>query len=69
VVTDNLDPWSGTHCTSPAVVPGTLLSSVPIAVSDPNLKDMGRSICSVMGTSTLPEGGRAVLGDEAEPTA
>ena len=69
VITDNMDPWSGTHCTSPAVVPGTLLSSAPLALSDPSLLDMGRSICSLLGTSTLPEGGRTVFDDENEATS
>jgi predicted AlkP superfamily phosphohydrolase/phosphomutase len=66
VITDNLDPWSGTHCTSPAVVPGTLLSSVPLALSDPTLMDMGSSICGLMGTSTRPAHGRNVFSEEGE---
>jgi predicted AlkP superfamily phosphohydrolase/phosphomutase len=69
VITDNLDPWSGTHCTSPAVVPGTLLSSVPITLSDPSLMDMGRSICSLMGTSTQPATGRDIFGGDREEQA
>ncbi len=69
VITDNLDPWSGTHCTSPAVVPGTLLSSVPIALPDPALMDMGCSICGLMGTSTRPAFGRDVFSEEGGPAS
>ena len=65
VITDNLDPWSGTHCTSPAVVPGTLLSSVPIVHDSPTLMDMGRSVCSLLGTSTQPVHGRDVFSGES----
>ena len=61
VITDNLDPWSGTHCVDPGVVPGTLLSTVPILVSDPNLMDMGRSISSLFDVPVLPSGGRNIF--------
>ncbi len=64
VLTDNLDPWSGTHCIAPAIVPGTLLSSVPISGDYPRLRDMGRSIASLFDVPSLPPGGRDVLDGE-----
>jgi predicted AlkP superfamily phosphohydrolase/phosphomutase len=62
VLLDNEDPWSGTHCIAPGCVPGTLISSVPVTGPDPDLRDLGRSIASIMGASVLPAGGRVVLG-------
>jgi predicted AlkP superfamily phosphohydrolase/phosphomutase len=61
VITDNLDPWSGTHCVSPDVVPGTLISTVPLARDDPSLKDMGRSIAWLFDVPVLPGGGRNIF--------
>ncbi|MEN8208538.1 MAG: alkaline phosphatase family protein, partial [Candidatus Fermentibacteria bacterium] len=58
VITDNLDPWSGTHCIDPGAVPGVLLSTLPLSLPDPNLMDMGRSISSLFGVPVLPSGGR-----------
>ncbi len=61
VITDNLDPWSGTHCIDPGAVPGTLLSTVPLSLPDPNLMDMGRSIASLFSIPVLPAGGRNIF--------
>jgi len=61
VITDNLDPWSGTHCIDPGVVPGVLLSTIRPSVSDPNLMDMGRSISSLFDIPVLPAGGRNIF--------
>jgi len=61
VITDNLDPWSGTHCIDPGVVPGTLLSTVPLSLPDPNLCDMGRSISWLFDVPVLPPGGRNIF--------
>lgn len=61
VITDNLDPWSGTHCVDPGVVPGVLLSTVPISVENPNLMDMGRSIAGLFDVPILPPGGRDIF--------
>ena len=64
VITDNLDPWSGTHCIDPAVVPCTLLSTVPVTAADPKLTDMGRSIASLFDIPSLPSGGRSIFDPE-----
>jgi len=61
VLTDNLDPWSGTHCIDPGAVPGVLLSTVPLSLPDPNLMDMGKSISSLFGVPVLPSGGRDIF--------
>ncbi|MCD4700645.1 MAG: alkaline phosphatase family protein [Candidatus Aegiribacteria sp.] len=61
VITDNLDPWSGTHCVDPGAVPGILLSTVPLSLPDPNLMDMGKSISSLFGVPVLPPGGRNIF--------
>ncbi len=56
VLTDNLDPWSGDHCMDPAVVPGVVISSEPLGLPDPALRDMGRTACAWLGTSRMPPG-------------
>lgn len=65
IIGDNLDPWSGTHCIDPDVVPGTFLSSISKHCSNPDLKDMGRSIASFFDIPHLPPGGRNIF-DEKE---
>jgi len=62
VISDNLDPWSGTHCVDPGVVPGTLLSTLPVILPNPNLMDMGKSIASLFDVPVLPSGGRNIYG-------
>lgn len=61
IITDNLDPWSGTHCIDPEAVPGVLLSTVPPGVENPNLMDMGRSIAGLFDIPELPPGGRNIF--------
>ncbi len=61
VLTDNTDPWSGTHCIDPAIVPCVLLSNMRPEVDDPDLTDMGRSIAGMFDISRLPEGGRDIF--------
>jgi predicted AlkP superfamily phosphohydrolase/phosphomutase len=63
VITDNLDPWSGTHCIDPGAVPCTLLSTVRPVVEDPDLRDMGRSIAGLFDVPRLPPGGRNLFGE------
>ena len=64
VITDNMDPWSGTHCIDPSAVPCTLLSSRSLTVDDPDLRDMGRSIVSLFDVPDLPAGGRIIFQGE-----
>ena len=44
VITDNLDPWSGTHCISPDICPGSLVTTVKDVPADVTLTDMGSLI-------------------------
>ena len=55
VVEDNLDPWSGDHCMDPQFIPGTLLSSVPLSVEPPALKDLAPTILTAAGVPVPPE--------------
>ena len=56
VITDNTDPWSGDHCMDPDAVPGVLLSSVPLPATGPAIRDIGRTACSFLGSTTSPPG-------------
>lgn len=64
IITDNLDPWSGTHCIDPPAVPGVFLSTVPPAVPDPDLRDLGRSISGLFDVPDPPSGGRDIFRGE-----
>lgn len=56
VITDNTDPWSGDHCMDPEVVPGVLISNRQVGCPDPALRDVGRTACRFLGSSTEPPG-------------
>lgn len=61
VITENRKKWSGDHCIDPAIVPGVLLSSRPLARQEAALIDMTPSILDLFGVpvpSALP--GRSV---------
>jgi predicted AlkP superfamily phosphohydrolase/phosphomutase len=49
IIEDNLDPWSGTHCISPALVPGTLMSNVDLDPEEDrtSLRDIGTGLASL----------------------
>ena len=64
VITDNLDPWSGTHCIDPSAVPCSFLSTLSLSVQDPDLRDMGRSIAGLFDVPDLPAGGRDIFSEE-----
>lgn len=44
VITDNLDPWSGTHCISPDICPGSLVTTLKDVPEGITLTDMGNLI-------------------------
>jgi predicted AlkP superfamily phosphohydrolase/phosphomutase len=48
VISDNLDPWSGTHCISPDVCPGSLVSSIKNMPESPTLTGMGSVINAIL---------------------
>lgn len=64
VVTDNLDPWSGTHCIVPSAVPCVLLSSRRPVLDDPDIRDMGRSISGLFDLAEKPEAGIDMFSEE-----
>ncbi len=48
VITDNLDPWSGTHCVSPDICPGSFVTSLKNVPGNPTLTQMGSLIKRVL---------------------
>ena len=52
--TDNAKRWSGDHCMASDVIPGILLTSKPIAVSNPALYDMAPTMLGEFGIDKLP---------------
>jgi predicted AlkP superfamily phosphohydrolase/phosphomutase len=48
VITDNTDPWSGTHCISPDLCPGSLVTTLKNLPRNPALTDMGAIINRVL---------------------
>ncbi|MEZ4389224.1 MAG: hypothetical protein R3D98_16890 [Candidatus Krumholzibacteriia bacterium] len=46
---DNEQKWSGDHCQAADEVPGILLSTRPILVSDPTLADFAPTILNLFG--------------------
>lgn len=48
VITDNMDPWSGTHCISPDICPGSLVTSLKDIPAAPTLTQMGSLINSIL---------------------
>jgi predicted AlkP superfamily phosphohydrolase/phosphomutase len=54
VFNDNTKCWSGDHCIDPALVPGVLFSSRPIASSDASITDLAPTILTQFGVE-VPE--------------
>jgi len=46
---DNAKRWSGDHCVDPHEVPGVILSSRPITVSDPSVLDIAPTALALFG--------------------
>ena len=64
IIEDNKDRWSGDHCIAAHLVPGILLSNKPIAVDDPDLRDLAPTLLNVVGLAQPTElAGRVVLGE------
>ncbi|MFO7653539.1 MAG: alkaline phosphatase family protein [Candidatus Krumholzibacteriia bacterium] len=55
VFVDNEQKWSGDHCQAHDEVPGILLSTRPITVTDPTLADLAPTILRHFGVEPLPE--------------
>lgn len=62
IVEDNTSKWSGDHCMDPALVPGVLLSSRPLAVREAALTDLAPTILTYFGADVPADmPGKSVL--------
>ncbi|MEZ4386343.1 MAG: alkaline phosphatase family protein [Candidatus Krumholzibacteriia bacterium] len=62
VFDDNLNKWSGDHCIAADEVPGILLCNRPLAVEDPDLRDLAPTFLALFGvTPPTPLEGRPLL--------
>ncbi len=62
VFDDNTKKWSGDHCMAANLVPGILLSNRPLAVADPDLRDLAPTILARFGLApTADMEGRDLL--------
>jgi len=55
LIEDNGQKWSGDHMSSPAVIPGSLISNLPVKLADPALQDVTAGILSLFGIKIPPE--------------
>ncbi len=55
VFVDNEQKWSGDHCQAADEVPGILLTTHPIAISDPTLADFAPTILKLFDIEPRPE--------------
>ena len=70
VFDDNTNRWSGDHCMAYDEVPGVLLSSRPLTVDDPDLRDLAPTILARFGIAPLPAmEGRDLLGRDPRGVA
>lgn len=64
LLVDNLDRWSGTHLISADLVPGVLVTSRPVNVEDPDIRDIAPTILKEFGIAKLPHmSGRPLFSD------
>ena len=49
IVTDNLNKWSGDHVIEASLVPGMIMSSVPLEKEDPHIMDVSATVLSYYG--------------------
>ncbi len=55
ILEDNRDLWIGDHCIDPRLVPGVLLATRPIRLTDPALADLTVTILREFGVGPSPE--------------
>ena len=68
VLEENRDKWSGDHCMDPALVPGILVSSVPLTSGDASLVDLTASILAYFGVpATEGLAGHSIIAAPREP--
>ncbi len=54
VFEDNTKAWSGDHIVDPRIVPGILLTSVPVDLEDPHIVDMAPTAMTLFGLEPAP---------------
>lgn len=54
ILRDNESAWSGDHCMAPQEVPGIIVSSRPIGISAPHLRDIPKTILDFYGIEVPP---------------
>jgi predicted AlkP superfamily phosphohydrolase/phosphomutase len=65
VFEDNTRAWSGDHCIDPALVPGILFASRPLATATPHIRDLAPTVLDLFGLAApryMP--GRPVLASD-----
>jgi len=67
LVTDNLNKWSGDHVIEASLVPGTIISSVPLEASDPHITDVSATVLSYYGLERPVESDGKVLFGRDKP--
>ncbi len=55
LIEDNRQKWSGDHMSSPAVIPGSLISNLPVKLAEPALQDVTAGILSLFEIKIPPE--------------
>jgi len=67
--TDNNRAWSGDHCVHPDLVPGVLLTNIPLGKNPASIMDIAPTILDLMGiNATLYMDGRSLLCDDVPST-
>ncbi len=63
IIEDNLEPWSGDHCSvDPSLVPGILVSNRRLSASSASVVDVAPTVCAFLGIEPDPKwDGRALL--------
>ncbi len=71
VFSDNPRHWSGDHCFYPPMVPGVLLSSIPIEAESPRIVDMAPTALRLLGVEppTTIDGRALVSKTRTQPAA
>jgi predicted AlkP superfamily phosphohydrolase/phosphomutase len=65
VITPNMQPWSGDHCSvDPSLVPGVLFTSFPLVLeSTPHVEDVGPTVLGLFGLAGPSPDGRSLLSE------
>ncbi len=67
VITPNMDKWSGDHCMALDVVPGILVTNLPVTLDNPSLIDLSATILALYGIPPAPEMRGRVLFNQGKP--